>query len=110
MSVPTSEMIGTLRADLRRVEITLGARIDARVAANESWLRGELQKDSERLRAEMAGFREDLVARLAEAREEMREHFDIMADGLRRDIRLIADGLMALEAKMEAVKPASDPR
>lgn len=42
MDIHTSEAIGTLRADLRRVEVALGATIDARVWALESALRGEM--------------------------------------------------------------------
>jgi hypothetical protein len=101
-------MIGTLRADLRRVEITLAARIDARVAANDSLLRDQVQREGQELRAEMAEFREDMVRRLVEARDETRRHIDALADNLRDDIRLIADRLVALDAKAESIWHAPD--
>jgi hypothetical protein len=51
-----SESIGTLRADLRRIELTMGARIDARVGASESALRDEIDRlgrELDRLGAEI---------------------------------------------------------
>ena len=54
LSIP--ETIGTFRADLRRVELTLGSRIDARVAANESWLRNEVQREREEVSADSVAF------------------------------------------------------
>jgi hypothetical protein len=86
MAVPTAEMIGTLRADLRRVELTLAARIDARVASNDSLLRDQVQRECQELRAEIAGLREDIVRRLVEVRDEMQRHIEKLADSLRDDI------------------------
>ena len=66
----TSEALGTLRADLRRVEVTLGARLDARMTASEALLRDEIRNELRLLREE--------VTRL---RAEVTQHFDhIIAD------------------------------
>jgi len=96
MSVPTAEMIGTLRADIRRVEMTLGARIDARIAANDALLREQLQNERQQLRADIAQLRADLMQRLDECRAEMESHFDASLDLLRRDVRTMRDRLLAL--------------
>ena len=98
MSASLTETIGSLRADLRRVEITLATRIDARAAANASWLCDEVRREREELFAELDRFREDVARCLADTREELRRHFDAVADGLRLDIRLLAERLDASEA------------
>jgi predicted phage gp36 major capsid-like protein len=85
LSIP--ETIGAFRADLRRVELTLGSRIDARVAANETWLRNEVQREREEVSAELQRFREDVARYLAEAQDALRRHVDQAVDGLRLEIR-----------------------
>jgi hypothetical protein len=86
VAVPTAEMIGTLRADLRRVEMTLGARIDARVSANDSLLRDQVHRDGEELRAEVARLQEDVLRCLAE----------------------VTERLLALDAKVDSARPLRD--
>jgi hypothetical protein len=72
MGVLTSEALGTLRADMRRVETTLGARLEARVAASESLLRDEIHHELRHLRDEMAQLREEVAERLRQICEEVR--------------------------------------
>ena len=84
MDIETSEAIDALRGDLRRVETTLDDKID-RV---ESSLRFEI--------------REGLA--------ENRRHFEVIAEGLRDDIRMIAEGVVALGAKVDALRPPGPPR
>ena len=84
MDIETSEAIDALRGDLRRVETTLDEKID-RV---ESSLRFEI--------------REGLA--------ENRRHFEVIAEGLRDDIRMIAEGVVALGAKVDALRPPGPPR
>jgi len=72
MSASFAETIGSLRADLRRVEITLGTRIDARATANESWLRDEVRREREELFAELDRFREDVARCLESLRLDIR--------------------------------------
>ena len=91
LSIP--ETIGTFRADLRRVELTLGSRIDARVAANEAWLRDEVQREREEVSAELQRFREDVARYLAEAQDALRRHVDQAVDGLRLEIRQLFEYL-----------------
>jgi hypothetical protein len=64
MSGQASEALGSFRADLRRVETTLGARFEARVAASEAFLRDEILKEIRGLREEMALFRTELTEHL----------------------------------------------
>ena len=60
----TSEAIGALRADLRRVEITLGTRIESRVAATEVLLREEVCGEIRQLREEVARLRAEIARQL----------------------------------------------
>ena len=60
----TSEALGALRADLRRVEITLGARIDSRVAATEQLLRDEIRNEIRQLREEVTRLRAEIARHL----------------------------------------------
>lgn len=83
MDTETSEAIGTLRVDIRRVESSLQA---------------DIQRIESSLRVEMGHLREDL-----------RRHFDIVAESLRDDIRIIAEGLVALDAKVERFRPPDGP-
>lgn len=107
MSLPTSEMIGTFRADLRRVEITLGARIDARVAANDLWLRDEVQRECQEVRAEMNRLREDIAQRLVDVREDLRRQFNALAETLHRDLRATAESLPVCDSEFESVGRSS---
>jgi hypothetical protein len=93
LSIP--ETIGTFRADLRRVELTLGSRIDARVAANESWLRDEVQREREAMADELRRFREDVARCLEEAQADWRRHLDRAVDDLRVEIRRMAEHIGA---------------
>jgi phosphoglycerate-specific signal transduction histidine kinase len=74
MNVLTSEALGTLRSDMRRVEMTLGARLEARVAASESLLHQEIHTELQQLRQEMAQFREEMSERLRQICDEVRRH------------------------------------
>ncbi len=71
MNVLTSEALGTLRADMRRVEATLGARLEARVAASESLLHHEIQNELQQLRQEMAQFRAEVAEHFRQLRDEV---------------------------------------
>jgi chromosome segregation ATPase len=98
MDIETHEAIETLRADIRRVEETLGARIDAqgnRLDAVEASLRAEMRE----IRAEMR-----------ETREELTRHSQVLFESLRDDIHVIADGLVSLDAKVESLRRPNDPR
>lgn len=77
MGVLTSEALGTLRADMRRVETTLGARLEARVAASESLLRDEIHQELRHLCEEMAQFREEVAERLRQICEEVRRQPEV---------------------------------
>jgi uncharacterized protein YydD (DUF2326 family) len=77
VNVQTSEALGTFRADLRRVETTLGARFEARVSASEAMLRDEILKEIRQLREEMAEFRAELGERLRLHAEDLRRHVDV---------------------------------
>ena len=91
MDVDTSEAIEglrsemrhgdeTLRGDLRRVESTLGVRIDG----VESSLLAEMRE----LRAEMR-----------EIRDDTKRHTSVLFESLRDDIRMIAEAAVSLDAK-----------
>jgi hypothetical protein len=77
MGVLTSEALGTLRADMRRVETTLGARLEARVAASESLLRDEIHQELRHLCEELAQFREEVAERLRQICEEVRRQPEV---------------------------------
>jgi hypothetical protein len=77
VNVQTSEALGTFRADLRRVETTLGARFEARVSASEAILRDEILKEIRQLREEMAEFRAELSERLRLHAEDPTCHVDM---------------------------------
>lgn len=80
MNVQTSEALGTFRADLRRVETTLGARFEARVSASEAILRDEILKEIRQLRAEMAEFRAELSECLRFHAGDPTRHADIPSE------------------------------
>ena len=68
MDIKTSETIGVVRNDIRRVELSI--------------------------RTEMGHLR-----------DELKRHVDVVAANLRDDIRIIAEGLIALEAKVDRLRP-----
>jgi hypothetical protein len=91
MPVSIAETIGMFRADLRRVELTLGSRIDTRAAANEACLRDDAQREREAMAAELCRFREEIAHSLADLREELRRQVNEVND-LRQEIRSILVG------------------
>ena len=107
MDTETSKAIGTLRADLRRVEATLSAKIDASVGASASALRGEvggIRAETGQIQAEMGEMRSEmnLMRRdMATMRVEMMRHTQLLFESLRNDIRTIAEGLVSLDPKVE---------
>jgi hypothetical protein len=78
MGVLTSEALGTLRADMRRVETTLGARLEARVAASESLLRDQIHQELRHLCEEMVQLREEVAERLRQICEEVRRQPEVV--------------------------------
>jgi hypothetical protein len=82
MGVLTSEALGTLRADMRRVESTLGARLEARVAASESLLRDEIHQELNHLCEEIALFRQEVGERLRQICDEVRRQPEVANPGL----------------------------
>jgi hypothetical protein len=111
MDIHTSEAIGTLRTDLRRVEMALGMKIDARVRASASALRveigelrgvhrsevGDLRSDMDKVRSEVG----ELWADTGQFRVAMRTDMTVLRD----DIRMIAEGAAALDRKVESFRP-----
>lgn len=96
MDIETSEAIETLRADIRRVESSLGERIgrvELRVGAGELTLQSEMRQ----IRAEMAGMREGLM-----------RHSRVLYESLRDDIRMIAEGLVSLDRKVDSLRRPTD--
>lgn len=96
MDIETFEAIEGLRTDIRRVETTLGARID----------RFDLRLDGEirELAGGMGQMRDQLREEIRTTRDELRRHFDIIAESLRDDIRMIAEGVIALDGKVETLR------
>ena len=76
------------------VRIQLSAAMDTETSEAIGTLRGDIHRLERSLRGDMGAIREDL-----------RRHFDMVAESLRDDIRLIAEGLIALDAKVERLRP-----
>jgi t-SNARE complex subunit (syntaxin) len=77
LSALTTETIGSLRADIRRVESTLGARLDLRVGATELLVRDVIQGEIRRLRQELAQFREETAQVLSQLRRDIRRQSSV---------------------------------
>jgi len=106
MSVYNFEAIGTFRADLRRVENTLGARIDARAAASEQLLRDEIHGEMRTLSHEIGQTFAELRDQLSQMHDELRHHVERPAVPAHDDLRFVVDRLLALEDKLDALSRA----
>jgi hypothetical protein len=89
MDADIKNEFGVVRADLQE----LNTRLSADIRRVEMTLRQEIREVETTFRQEI---REEGIA--------TRCHFDVVAESLRDDIRIIAEGLIALDAKVEAVR------
>ena len=88
MDVETKRAFTDVRTDIRGVEQRL-AEVDARLTEVDARLTNEADKLRREIRDEGTT---------------TRRHFDVVAESLRDDIRLIAEGVVALDAKVEAMR------
>ena len=65
----------------------------------------ETQEALESLRADLTRMGSRLEAALRDGLGENRRHFDVLTESLRDDIRTIAEGVVALDAKVERLRP-----
>ena len=84
MDIETADALETLRvdlrADIRRIETTLSAWIDAKIEASDTSLRAEMRQ----------------------IRDETRLHAEVLFESLHDDIRMIAEGLASLGTRFDA--------
>jgi chromosome segregation ATPase len=107
MDIETFEAIETLRADVRRVEVTLSEKIDRSVEASASTLRVEMGQ----VRTEMASMREEMSSMrdgMSSMRDELKRHSEVLFESLRDDIRMIAEGLVTLDRRVESLRRPAD--
>lgn len=111
--LPTTDMdaeirneFSAVRADIRNTDgrvQTLDGRVqtlDARVQT----LDASLHEVDARLSTEIRRVETTLRQEIREEGIATRSHFDVIAESLRDDIRIIAEGLIALDAKVEAMR------
>jgi len=77
--------IDSLRNEIRRFGTSVNARFDA-------------------LESRFDTLESSLAARIDNAQADMKRHFDIVAESTHDDVRIIAEGLIALNAKVDAMR------
>ena len=127
MDAETFDAIDSLRNEIRRLGTSVNARFDtvesrfdtleSRFDPRDSRLDTlesrfdilESRFDSLESRFDSLDSRFDtlessLAARIDDAKADMKRHFDIVAESTHDDVRIIAEGLVALNAKVDAMR------
>ncbi len=100
MDVETAETVEALRTDIHRVETSLTIEI-GRV---ETSLTIEIGRVEASLTGKIDRAETSLTSRMLELHEDARRHTDVVAESLRDDIRMVAEGVVALAAKIDALR------
>ena len=120
MDAETFDAIDSLRNEIRRLGTSVNARFDT-VESRFDTLESRFDPRDSRLdtlesRFDILESRFDsldsrfdtlessLAARIDDAKADMKRHFDIVAESTHDDVRIIAEGLVALNAKVDAMR------
>ena len=120
MDAETFGAIDSLRNEIRRLGTSVNARfdtvesrfdsLDSRFDTLESrfdTLESRFDTQESRFDTQESRFdtlESSLAARIDDAKADMKRHFDIVAESTHDDVRIIAEGLVALNAKVDAMR------
>jgi hypothetical protein len=79
-------------------------RINARIDALETTLRGEMSAMRDDLRGEMSAMRDDLRSEIRSSLAEAKRHAVILNEDVRDDIRMLAENLAAMSVKLDSLQ------
>ena len=108
MDAETLDAIDSLRNEIRRLGTSVNARFDT-VESRFDTLESRFDPRDSRLDTLESRFdtlESSLAARIDDAKADMKRHFDIVAESTHDDVRIIAEGLVALNAKVDAMRPS----
>ena len=106
MDAETFDAIDSLRNEIRRLGTSVNARFDT-VESRFDTLESRFDPRDSRLDTLESRFdtlESSLAARIDDAKADMKRHFDIVAESTHDDVRIIAEGLVALNAKVDAMR------
>ncbi|HKO02668.1 MAG TPA: hypothetical protein VJ032_13295 [Thermoanaerobaculia bacterium] len=122
MDAETFDAIHSLRNEIRRLGTSVNARfdtVDSRLDTLESRFDilesrfdsldsrfDSLDSRFDTLESRFDTLESSLAARIDDAKADMKRHFDIVAESTHDDVRIIAEGLVALNAKVDAMRPS----
>ena len=129
MDAETFDAIDSLRNEIRRLGTSVNARFDtvesrfdtleSRFDPRDSRLDtlesrfdildsrfDSLDSRFDTLESRFDTLESSLAARIDDAKADMKRHFDIVAESTHDDVRIIAEGLVALNAKVDAMRPS----
>ncbi|PYQ75311.1 MAG: hypothetical protein DMG04_07925 [Acidobacteria bacterium] len=101
MDAETLDAIDSLRNEIRRLGTSVNARFDTVESRFDS-----LDSRFDTLESRFDTLESSLAARIDDAKADMKRHFDIVAESTHDDVRIIAEGLVALNAKVDAMRPS----
>src|SRR5437588_12435917 len=120
MDAETFDAIHSLRNEIRRLGTSVNARfdtVDSRLDTLESRFDilesrfdsldsrfDSLDSRFDTLESRFDTLESSLAARIDDAKADMKRHFDIVAESTHDDVRIIAEGLVALNAKVDAMR------
>jgi len=99
MDAETFDAIHSLRNEIRRLGTSVNARFDTVESRFDS-----LDSRFDTLESRFDTLESSLAARIDDAKADMKRHFDIVAESTHDDVRIIAEGLVALNAKVDAMR------
>ncbi|PYQ75822.1 MAG: hypothetical protein DMG01_18060 [Acidobacteria bacterium] len=99
MDAETFDAIDSLRNEIRRLGTSVNARFDTVESRFDS-----LDSRFDTLESRFDTLESSLAARIDDAKADMKRHFDIVAESTHDDVRIIAEGLVALNAKVDAMR------
>ena len=106
MDAETFDAIDSLRNEIRRLGTSVNARFDtveSRFDSLDSRF-DTLESRFDTLESRFDTLESSLAARIDDAKADMKRHFDIVAESTHDDVRIIAEGLVALNAKVDAMR------
>ncbi|PYQ80936.1 MAG: hypothetical protein DMG03_21240 [Acidobacteria bacterium] len=106
MDAETLDAIDSLRNEIRRLGTSVNARFDtveSRFDSLDSRF-DTLESRFDTLESRFDTLESSLAARIDDAKADMKRHFDIVAESTHDDVRIIAEGLVALNAKVDAMR------
>ena len=111
LDIETAEVVDTLRTDIRRVERSLTGEMNrvetsltARINSVEATLNAKIEHVETSLNGRLEHVGKSLTAKMYELNEDAKRHADVRLESMHHDIRLLAEGVVALSAKVDALR------